>query len=348
MASTNVQMSANYQDLQLVNLSAYLKLIGKKTDYHIEKCFSCGMPRVWMYYRSLGLEDKFFDLLQAAQEPGSTYYRDLIYGLILTQENSKFFAKVPADYLELNLPKDIAAAIVQLQAPDFQIAYSFTGDQLKDTLQKISQHGKMISLGNKQNSIGLMIDADDKYLVYRVGNTQPLTFTNASACVDYIMQYISGAEPKQLRDIRLPIYIERYDIEGRLATPAPKPLDLIEKYNNSNSHDYNLLSKDGIDPLYLAVRAGLTEQVKYWHEMGVQFGRSYNHGANLLSLAAHDRNIQMITLLLQYKEIEKLLPETLDILKQDHEGCKLLHEYTTDAHVWPKRFLPSESKKTPN
>lgn len=345
MKATKTFYSKIYTSLKLKNLDAYLRQISKgssyRLDFHLERAVACGLTRLWLYYRALGIEQSFFNLLAAAEEK-IIPYREIFYGIELTNRNNKFYPKLPVDLLKINLPKDFAEAEIAVQKPEFAIAFVFTTEQLKTTLQKICLPNKMICLGDKQQSIGLMADEQGHYFIYHAGNEHAVEYATIDACVAAITSIMQTAASKKSNP-RIPLFIERYDLDGRAAAPAPDPIKLLEQFLAENGHDHNVLSAHGIDPVYLAVRAGLQEQVKFWREKGLSFGRTYI-ATNLLALAAHDGNKEMVLQLLQNPEVANTKAAALDLLVADHAARKLLHECTTAQHA-SATFMPSRSKK---
>lgn len=167
----------------------YLKEIGALPTKKLERCFACGLPAVWLYLKALGLEELFFDLLVKCKTRRELY-KELFYLLILTNGQNKFFPHIPEEFLNIQIPEEVADAQIELDEPIFQIAYSFTKEQLARTLEQIAKPNVMIRLGNQRKAIGLMY-TDGVYHVYHADNPRALEFNNIDGCVSLIMRVIN-------------------------------------------------------------------------------------------------------------------------------------------------------------
>lgn len=167
----------------------YLTEIGEKPTNKLERSFACGLPAVWLYLKSIGLEDLFFDLLaQSKKRPEA--YKELFYLMILTNGQNQFFPNIPKDFLKDMIPADVKAAQVEIDKPDFEMTFSFTAAQLKETLEAVAKPNVMVRLGNQRKTIGIMF-SDNMYHVYHADNPNALQFKTIDRCVDLIMRVIN-------------------------------------------------------------------------------------------------------------------------------------------------------------
>lgn len=174
---------------KLETFKTYMQDVGLTPTYRISKAFTCGLPGVWLYMKSLGLEDKYFDLLAKAKKQ-SVYFKELFYLLILTNKNNNFFPKVDDDLLNIQIPDRILDAQIELAQPEFEMAYDFTAAELKETLAQICVPNKMIRLGNKTNAVGIML-CDGNYCVYHADNTETLEYKDLNKCVDAVLRVMN-------------------------------------------------------------------------------------------------------------------------------------------------------------
>lgn len=171
---------------KLDSYDKYMREIGAISSYDLDKCFSCGLPSVWMYLKSIGLEDTYFEILSKLKNR-HLLFKELFYLLFLTNGANKFFPHLPENFLHLDIPKEVKAAQLEVPDAEFEMAYSFTREQLKETLELIAKPGKMIRLGNKRKAVGVMYH-DNVYDVYHVDNPHALQFKSIDGCVDLIMR----------------------------------------------------------------------------------------------------------------------------------------------------------------
>lgn len=176
---------------KLTTFKAYLKQIGQIPSYHLDKCITCGLPAAWLYMRSIGLENVYFDILKKVKER-SLWFKELFYLLLFTNKDNPFFPHLPDNILNLDIPPEFIDAQVEMPAPEFQLAYSFTRQQLKETLETLAQPGRMIRLGDKTKAIGMMKDDNGSFAIYHAGNSQALEYKSIDKCVDLIMRTING------------------------------------------------------------------------------------------------------------------------------------------------------------
>lgn len=167
----------------------YLDTIGVKPSKKLERCFSCGLPAVWLYLKAIGLEDVYFDLLKRIKNR-SLLYKELFYLMILTNGHNKFFPHLPKEILKYKVPHDVAAAQVPITKPLFELTYSFTKEQLREVLLAIAKPNLMVRLGNQRKAIGIMFK-DDVYHVYHAENPNAIEFKNVDGCVNLIMRVIN-------------------------------------------------------------------------------------------------------------------------------------------------------------
>lgn len=166
----------------------YMREIGAISSYDLDKCFSCGLPSVWLYLKSIGLEELYFEILGKLKNR-HLLFKELFYLLLLTNGTNKFFPHLPESFLKLQIPAEVKAAQLEVSEPEFEMAYSFTREQLKETLELIAKPGKMIRLGNKRKAVGVMYH-DNVYDVYHADNAHALQFKSIDGCVDLIMRAI--------------------------------------------------------------------------------------------------------------------------------------------------------------
>jgi hypothetical protein len=177
---------------ELDSYKTYLGDIGEVPSYRLEKCFACGLPGVWLYMKSIGLEDEFFQILDRAKDK-SALFKDLFYLLMHTNTNNQFFPKVPEDLLKIEIPKQVLDAQLDMPASDFQMVYSFTREELKETLLYLALPNKMIRIGNKQKSVGIMY-SDKIYSVYHADNPRALEFKTIDGCIDAVLRAFGEGE----------------------------------------------------------------------------------------------------------------------------------------------------------
>lgn len=164
----------------------YLQEIGSVPSYQLDKCFSCGLPAVWLYMKAIGLEDNFFEILSKVKNR-HLLFKELFYLLILTNGTNKFFPHVPENFLNIQIPAEVLEAQVEVQKPEFEMAYAFNRDQLKQTLEQIVKPNKMVRIGDRRKAVGIMYQ-DDTYFVYHTDNPRPLEFKSLDGCVDVIFR----------------------------------------------------------------------------------------------------------------------------------------------------------------
>jgi hypothetical protein len=167
----------------------YLHEIGVMPTKQLERSFACGLPAVWLYLKAIGLEELFFDLI-AKSKTRPELYKELLYLLMLTNGHNKFFPHPPEDLLKLEIPREVKAAQVEIDKPVFEMAYSFSRDQLIKTLSLIAQPNAMIRVGTQRKSIGIMFN-DDVYHVYHSDNPHALEFKSVEKCADLIMRVLN-------------------------------------------------------------------------------------------------------------------------------------------------------------
>ncbi len=168
----------------------YLQTIGDYPSYQLEKAFACGLPAVWLYLKSIGLEDLYFFLLENV-EKRPELFKELFYLLLFTNGDNKYFPYIPVDYLTLDIPKDVRDAQVQIQKPEFELAFVFDREQLQQTLQLVAKQNKMVRIGDRRKAIGIMY-SNNVYHVYHTGNPRALEFNNIDGCVDLIMRVMQA------------------------------------------------------------------------------------------------------------------------------------------------------------
>lgn len=180
-------MAITKQITELDTYKKYLSEVGEVPSYHLDKCFACGLPAAWLYLRAIGLEEFYFDLLTKVKDR-SGWFKHLFYIVLLANKNNPFFPHIPDNILDLQIPAEVAAAQIDMPRPEFQMAYAFTPDQLKRTLETVSSPGKLINLGDKRKSIAIMCNDDGSYAVYHQDNPSALHFKTAERCVDLVMR----------------------------------------------------------------------------------------------------------------------------------------------------------------
>jgi hypothetical protein len=310
----------------------YLSAIDTVPSYQIDKCFACGLPAVALYMKAIGLEAEYFDIINKLKNK-SILFRDLFYLLILTNSNNKFFTKVPEGLLEIKIPQEILDAQLEVTQPDFQMAFTFNAEQLKEILQLITATpDQMIRVGTKQKAVGLMF-SDNKFYMYHSERSEPLVYTTLAGCIDQLLRTL-GAEQK------IPaLYIDRYGLKGAAAVKAHAADNLFKKFCNSAS------AEQLQDTLYISVQAGLTDQVKYLHEIGVPFDKVYKGNINVLMLAVCAKNVDMIKLLTSFKDVDRNLAITEAVSQKNRELMDLLRVGEYKAPLLTSRF--GKSNKTP-
>ncbi len=174
---------------KLETYKKYLHLIGAVPTYQLEKSIACGLPTVWLYMKSLGLEEAFFDILNKIKTR-ALLFKELFYLLILTNGQNKYFPHIAKDFLKIELPKDIQAAQINIDKPNFELAYSFTKQQLQETITAIAKPNVMIRLGNEHKAVGIMY-SNDMYHVYHIDNPAVLQFKTLDKCVELIMRVMN-------------------------------------------------------------------------------------------------------------------------------------------------------------
>lgn len=171
---------------KLSTYKEYLHEIGSIPSYQLDKCFSCGLPAVWLYMKSIGLEDVFFDILSKIKNR-HLLFKELFYLLILTNGANKFFPHVPENFLNIEIPPEVLDAQLEVQKPEFEMAYAFDREQLKYTLEQVVKPNKMVRIGDRRKSVGIMYK-DGAYFVYHTDNQLPLEYKSLDGCVDLILR----------------------------------------------------------------------------------------------------------------------------------------------------------------
>ena len=262
----------------------YLDDISAQNSYQLDKCFACGLPAVWLYMKAIGLEAEYFNILDRSKDR-SFLFKELFYLLMLTSTDINYFPKPPNGLLNLEIAPAVLDAQVELQKPDFELAFAFTREQLAVILKQIVLANKMVRLGNKKNAVGIMFK-NNKYSVYDGVNSSALEFDNLDSCLDIIMR----SEP---------VYICSRAISGLKVQSAPSDLEIFKQLCAKNTPEQLQAT------LYAAVQAGLVEQVKYLHTLdSVKFNHLYGGGISLLDLKK--LTPAMLTLLLKYPELQNM------------------------------------------
>lgn len=167
----------------------YMQEIGVAPSKQLERSFACGLPAVWLYLKAIGLEELFFELITKSKTRPETY-KELLYLLMLSNCHNKFFPHPPVGILKLEVPQDVKAAQVEIDKPVFEMAYSFSRDQLIETLSLIAQPDAMIRIGTQRKAIGIMFK-DNAYHVYHSDNPHALEFKSVEKCADLIMRVLN-------------------------------------------------------------------------------------------------------------------------------------------------------------
>ncbi len=168
----------------------YMAEIGVQPSKKLDRVFACGLPAVWMYLKSIGLEELYFDLLKRAKTR-YILFKELFYLTLLANGKSSFFPTLGKGFLKLRVPPLVAAAQVEVSEPVFRMAFGFTREQLIEVLSAITKPNYMIRIGNQTQAIGVMY-SDDAYHVYHTDNPRALEFKNVEGCVDLIMRVMHG------------------------------------------------------------------------------------------------------------------------------------------------------------
>ena len=90
------------------------------------------------------------------------------------------------------------------------MAYSFSREQLIETLELIAKPNAMIRIGNQRRAISIMY-SDNAYHVYHADNPRPLEFKSVDKCADLIIRTLNEQDDKEER---VSAYIELRYIEG--------------------------------------------------------------------------------------------------------------------------------------
>lgn len=171
---------------ELDSYKSYLAAIHTVPTKQMHQALDCGLPAVWMYMKTIGLEDVFFDLIKGVKNK-EDLFKELFYLLMLTSDKSKFFPHVPENLLKVEIPENVRDSFVELNDPEFELAYSFTREELIETLKAIALPNKMVRLGTRKKSVGVMF-VNEHYHLYHSDNPQPLQFNDVGRCVDLIME----------------------------------------------------------------------------------------------------------------------------------------------------------------
>lgn len=171
---------------ELDSYKEYLTAIQKVPSKQLAQAFECGLPAIWMYMKTIGLEDVFFDLLKDVKNKPELF-KELFYLLMLTSDKSKFFPHVPEKLLNVEIPAKVRDAFVEINDPEFEMAHSFTRADLIETLKAVALPNKMIRLGTKMKSVGVMY-SNNHYHLYHADNPHALEFKDLDRCVDLIME----------------------------------------------------------------------------------------------------------------------------------------------------------------
>lgn len=168
----------------------YMEEIGVQPSKKLDRVFACGLPAVWMYLKSIGLEELYFDLLKRTKHQ-YILFKDLFYLTLLANGKSTFFPEIGKGFLKFRIPPLVAAAQVEVSEPVFRMAFGFTREQLIEVLSAITKPHYMIRIGNQRKAIGIMY-SDNAYHVYHTDNPRALEFKNIDGCVDLIMRVMNA------------------------------------------------------------------------------------------------------------------------------------------------------------
>lgn len=286
-------------DKILSKLKTHLAATGRLYSYQLGKSFSCGLPCVWLYMKAMDQEHVFFEMLESLANDSNEInwlFEEMFSLLILTHGDSHIFPKLPVTLISTQTPKDIADAEIEIVSNNFELAYTFNKDQLATTLENFKSHkGTMLRIGNKQESIGVMIGS---LIIYSARYAGPIEFTDsaeaASKIFDILNQYVDNN--------RILLYVGAHRLEGHPSVNYEKqPLALLEEFTEQDKDPENLKALS-IDPLHMSVRAGLGEQVRFW-ESRIPFDTIYPGGVNILYLAVGAQLPEMVKLLLKHPDI---------------------------------------------
>ncbi len=289
----------------------YTKVIhGRASTMICQKVINLGIPGLWLYYRALGLESAFFNLLQNVPRD-VTQVKELLYGIDLVNQAQEFFPSTPKGLLKLELPKDVQAAQIVPQKSD-TLAYVFDEETMLSVLKEIMKPGVMLVIGNHYRSIGLTQESG-KYYLFNVDYELPPEFSNLSLVSQHIMHYLAGNNPLDQKLQALIIQTLNLPNTVKLTT---LPEILTRLLSNSKLADDYL--KEG---LRFAVEAGDKQQVSIYQQAGVPLNLNYMGDLNLLYIAwrkTHGAN-DMFKFLLQsqvtltttqYSLLEDVLPDS--------------------------------------
>lgn len=308
------------------SFTTYATDAGFNPSYKINKAIDCGLAGIWLYLKSIGLEETYFEILNKSKTK-SIFFKDIFYLLMLTNTNNNFFSKIPSNILDTQIPTDFAQALINVAPAEFAIAYAFTTEELTELLKEICLPNKMVRLGNMQTSLGIMQGTDKKYYIYHPNNSEALCFTNIKDCVNKILRDIP------LEDKRLALFINRSDLEQRPVAAAPDITQLLQKYNKNAP----VAAKH--KALEFAVRANLVAQAQFWCEQCMPLDKSYK-GPDLLALAVVKKNAEMIKLLLSHPSVQRNDAIDMANKSQDQNIISLFREITNSP-----AFLPSTAPK---
>ncbi len=299
---------------QITNSGAYqrcLDAMGITPSRMLDNCLESGLPAVWLYMKAIGLQAEYFLLLNTVKDR-SFRFKELLYLLLLTSSQGKFFPKVPSDLLKIKITPDVLAAQVEIAKPDFELCYTFSADQLKTTLEELATPGRMIQIGNKQCSIGLMYK-DNIYSTYHTGNDNVTEYNSIEKCVAAIERLFS--EPNSALPV---LFIQGSGLQNMPLAPAPDALKLFKSLCDRAT----ALQLQAT--VYMSVQAGLLDQVKYLEQLDVDFNHLYVGNIDLLTLAVSQpiANLQLVNFLLT-----KINPtrarEHLQVLSVNHDSQSL-------------------------
>lgn len=211
-------MSSASRLVTLDTCRKYLQLVGLKPSPKLLRCFACGLPKIWLYLKAVGLEDLYFKLL-AELKTTPHMYKHVFYFLKLSNGQNKFFP-MPQDFLQIEIPPVLAAAVVQVAKPAFEMTYNFNAAQLAEVLSAVVQPNYMVRVGNQRQAIGIMFKEEEGvYYAYSINQVVPEKFNDLGACVDFVMQNIKARAQEDRRAVK----IEVGGLQGMEAEYAPLP-----------------------------------------------------------------------------------------------------------------------------
>jgi hypothetical protein len=292
---------------------SYARDAALRTGVHLANCVAAGLPSVWMYMKAIGQEEKFFELLQQAQQRPHLY-KELMYLLQLTNAQSDYFEKLPEDFLNLEIPGLVADAIVAPSNPDFKLTFALTGERLLELLRSLAVPNRMIRLGTREHSIGVMF-SNGTYSVYHAGNTKALEYTKLADCVAAVVKM----QPKSKTQTAEVVVMEAFNLSGM---PVPKPpiaLELFAKYCKT----YTPAERD--ECLFACVLANDLKALQHLQSIGVPFTAT-KFGIDLLRLAVVQPkpNLEIIKFLMAAKVDSRAAIEELIALKAQRPKDKQL------------------------